>query len=89
MSAAAANAHRCGGLCAPPSHPHTHTPITLHRYVPFCGVAVLEELVGGKSGVEDPYIMDVGSSKWTKVCLPHQAEEITKAAATLKLALLP
>jgi hypothetical protein len=52
-------------------------------------MAVLEELVGGKSGVEDPYIMDVGSSKWTKVCLPHQAEEITKAAATLKLALLP
>ncbi len=58
------------------------------RYVPFCGVAVLEELIGGKSGVEDPYALDVGSDKWTRTCLPHQAEEIGRAAETLKIALL-
>jgi hypothetical protein len=60
----------------------------LRSYVPFCGVAVLEELIGGKSGVEDPYILDVGSSKWTKTCLPHQAAEIARAAETLKIALV-
>ena len=57
--------------------------------MPFCGVAVLEELIGGKSGVEDPFILDVGSARWAKHCLPHQAEEIDRAAQTLKLALLP
>jgi len=57
-------------------------------YVPFCGVAVLEELVGGSSGVVDPYIKDVGSPRWANLCHPHQAAEIEKAEATLKIALL-
>jgi hypothetical protein len=56
--------------------------------VPFCGVAVLEELIGGSSGVTDPYIEDVGSARWTKTCLPHQEAEIAKAAETLKIALV-
>lgn len=25
-------------------------------YVPFCGLAVVEELSGGRSGVEDPFL---------------------------------
>ena len=57
-------------------------------YVPFCGIAVLEELSGFASGVVDPFLMDVGSPKWAKVCHPHQAAEIERAAQTLKLALL-
>jgi acetoin utilization deacetylase AcuC-like enzyme len=57
-------------------------------YVPFCGVAVLEALCGGRSGVVDPFEADVGSPRWAKVCHPHQAAEIAAAAETLKLALL-
>jgi hypothetical protein len=68
--------------------PTTHTTASPPRYVPFCGVAVLEELIGGKSGVEDPYALDVGSPKWTRTCLPHQEEMIASAAETLKIALL-
>jgi hypothetical protein len=56
--------------------------------VPFCGVAVLEELLGGRSGVTDPFLADVGSPRFAKVCLPHQKEEIQRAAQTLQLALL-
>ena len=58
-------------------------------YVPFCGVAVLESLLGGKSGVEDPFERDVGSPRWAQVCHPHQLAEIEAAAATLDIALLP
>ena len=58
-------------------------------YVPFCGVRVLEALLGGESGVVDPFEEDVGSPRWTKVCHPHQAAEIETAEKVLKIALLP
>jgi hypothetical protein len=48
---------------------------------------VLEALCGGRSGVVDPFEADVGSPRWTKACLPHQAAEIAAAEETLGLAL--
>ena len=57
------------------------------NYVPFCGVAVLEALLGESSGVQDPFIMDVGSSQWQEL-QPHQAAAVDRAAENLKIALL-
>lgn len=56
-------------------------------YVPFCGLAVLEELSGVASGVQDPFVADVGSPDW-QACQPHQAAAVDRAAENLKLALL-
>ena len=57
-------------------------------YVPFCGVAVVEALLGELSDVVDPFIEDVGSKKWMQL-QPHQAAAVERAAANLKIALLP
>jgi acetoin utilization deacetylase AcuC-like enzyme len=53
-------------------------------YVPFCGLAVLEELSGLRSGVEDPYLqryLDVPGEELQ----PAQAEAIEAAAASWRL----
>ena len=55
--------------------------------MPFCGVGVLEALTGTSSGVNDPFIMDVGSSKWQEL-QPHQNNAIREAEAVLEIALL-
>lgn len=57
-------------------------------YVPFCGLAVLEALSGLPSGVQDPFIADVGSPAW-QALQPHQAAAVEKAAANLAIALVP
>jgi acetoin utilization deacetylase AcuC-like enzyme len=48
-------------------------------YVPFCGLAVVEELLGCKSGIEDPFL-----SRWTPFSgdplMPHQADAVRSAA---------
>ena len=77
----AAEAH-CGGRLV-----FAHEGGYSEVYVPFCGVAVLEELCGGRSGVEDPFILDVGAPKWL-ACLPHQADAIAAAAKNLAIALV-
>jgi hypothetical protein len=40
-------------------------------YVPYCGLAVVEELAGFSSGVVDPFARDVGPAAWTEL-QPHQ-----------------
>ena len=56
-------------------------------YVPFCGVAVLEELSGVAAGPRgrDPFLDDVGAGTGLQ---PHQAAAVARAAATLDIALL-
>ncbi len=56
-------------------------------YVPFTGLAVIEEMAGVRTGVHDPFIADVGSPEWQAV-QPHQAAAIAAAAANLKIALI-
>lgn len=56
-------------------------------YVPYCGLAVLEELSGISTGVVDPFIADVGSPAH-QPCLPHQAQAVDKAKENLAIALL-
>jgi acetoin utilization deacetylase AcuC-like enzyme len=55
-------------------------------YVPYCGLAVLEELSGHSTGVIDPFQDDVGSPTYIDL-QPHQKAAIDKAAENLKLAL--
>lgn len=49
------------------------------HYVPFCGLAVLEELTGVKSEVEDPYMAFFASYPQIKI-EPWQETEIAAAA---------
>jgi acetoin utilization deacetylase AcuC-like enzyme len=56
-------------------------------YVPYCGVAVLEALSGSSSGINDPFIADVGSPEW-QVLQPHQEKAVSRAAENLSLALI-
>jgi hypothetical protein len=56
-------------------------------YVPYCGLAVLEELSGHSTGVTDPFVVDVGSPEW-QVLQAHQKAAVDKAAENLKIALL-
>ena len=48
-------------------------------YVPFCGLAVMEVLSGGNSGVEDPFHAGIDSDGGNGP-LPHQAAVIDNAA---------
>ena len=48
-------------------------------YVPFCGLAVIEELSGGNSGVEDPYLAAI-EGMGGHALYPHQAAVIDQAA---------
>ena len=74
------------GRAFPHFSPNQPRPPPIHpRLVP--PEAVLEALCGGRSGVVDPFEADVGSPRWTKACLPHQAAEIAAAEETLGLAL--
>lgn len=50
------------------------------EYVPFCGMAVLEELSGVPSGVEDPYLVFMSSYPQLKI-EPWQRDAIDAAAA--------
>lgn len=56
-------------------------------YVPFCGVAVLEELAGVHAGVVDPFAGDVGPER-TLLLQPHQAAAVDAAAKNLAIALV-
>ena len=55
-------------------------------YVPYCGLAVVEELAGFSSGVVDPFMKDVGPEAWTAL-QPHQRDAVEAARATLDIAL--
>jgi len=55
-------------------------------YVPFCGLAVIEELAGIASGVEDPFLAGYAGFPFQEL-QPHQDEVITRAEA--RLGLLP
>jgi acetoin utilization deacetylase AcuC-like enzyme len=57
-------------------------------YVPYCGLAVVEELAGFSSGVVDPFARDVGPAAWTEL-QPHQRAAVDAARATLSIALCP
>lgn len=60
----------------------THEGGYSNAYVPFCGLAVLEEFAAIRTGVEDPYLdelMDMGGQH----IQPHQSAAIDAAAALL------
>lgn len=48
-------------------------------YVPYCGLAVMEELSGLKSPIDDPFLSTFENYRGQTV-LPHQQSEIAKAA---------
>lgn len=53
-------------------------------YVPFCGLAVVEELSGVRTGVEDPFLNDIAA--WGYADLqPHQEAVITAAEENLQV----
>jgi hypothetical protein len=48
-------------------------------YVPYCGLAVMEELTGIRTAIEDPW--QAHMSKWGQQALqPHQQQAISAAA---------
>jgi acetoin utilization deacetylase AcuC-like enzyme len=49
-------------------------------YVPFCGLAVLEEFTGARTGVADPYLA-IFEGMGGQELMPHQAAVIDAAAA--------
>lgn len=53
-------------------------------YVPFCGLAVVEELAGVDSGVVDPFLAGYAGFPFQEL-QPHQDEAIAAAAANLDL----
>ena len=59
-------------------------------YVPFCGVAAIAAMARADAGprARDPFADDVGPPSTTAL-KPHQQEAVTRAAATLAIALLP
>lgn len=52
-------------------------------YVPFCGMAVVEELSGIKTAVEDPYL-PIFAGQGGRDLLPHHVEAIERAAALVE-----
>ena len=61
----------------------THEGGYSEMYVPYCGLAVLEELSGRRTGVEDPWQAD--ASCWGQQGLqPHQRAAIDAAARLLE-----
>ena len=70
-----AAAELCGGRLIA-----THEGGYSNAYVPFCGLAVIEELAGIRTPAADPYLdelMQMGGQK----LMPHQAQVIAEAAA--------
>ena len=57
-------------------------------YVPFCGLAVVEELSGITTGVEDPFLEFFEGVEYQEL-QPHQDEVIALAEANVAGALLP
>jgi acetoin utilization deacetylase AcuC-like enzyme len=55
-------------------------------YVPFCGLAVVEELARIRTAVEDPYLEFLSSVGGQASVLPHQKEAIAAAEENLKIA---
>lgn len=53
-------------------------------YVPFCGLAVIEELAGIDSGVEDPFLRGYSGFPYQDL-QPHQNEILARAEARLDL----
>jgi acetoin utilization deacetylase AcuC-like enzyme len=53
-------------------------------YVPFCGLAVLEQLSGVKTLVTDPMCEDVSNFAYQEL-QPHQAHVIEEAAEVVQL----
>lgn len=49
--------------------------------VPFCGLAVVEELAGARTEVEDPYLAAIEG--YGQQLLPHQAAAVSRAAANV------
>lgn len=73
----------CGGRLVM-SHEGGYSPV----YVPYCGLAVIEEMSGIPSGLEDPY--DFAWSDLPDQALKHhQAAAIASAAASAALTALP
>ena len=52
-------------------------------YVPYCGLAVMEELAGVRTGVEDPLIGLLGGMGGQEL-QPHQEAVIREAAAAVE-----
>ena len=57
----------------------THEGGYSFAYVPFCGLAVIEELSGIRTPVIDPYLAEF-ELMTGHVLLPHQSEVIDRAA---------
>ena len=57
-------------------------------YVPWCGLAVVEELGGFSSGFVDPFEADAGTPNWLAL-QPHQKAAVDAAAKNLAIALIP
>ena len=56
-------------------------------YVPYCGLAVMEELTGIRTAVEDPWKPHM--AKWGQQALqPHQQQAISAAAASSRPCLI-
>ena len=62
------------------AHEGGYSPV----HVPFCGVAVLEELSGARTDVVDPCGVSFDDSPAHEL-LPHQAQVVEAAAAVAKL----
>jgi acetoin utilization deacetylase AcuC-like enzyme len=58
----------------------THEGGYSNAYVPFCGLAVIEELAGIRTEVDDPYLQEFMAMGGQEL-LPHQAAAIDAAAA--------
>jgi acetoin utilization deacetylase AcuC-like enzyme len=67
----------CGGRLAM-SHEGGYSA----SYVPYCGLAVMEELSGIRTGVDDPFMGNLGLYPGGDL-QPHQAEAIARAEALL------
>ena len=53
-------------------------------YVPYCGLAVLEELAGLRTAIDDPFLSIITGMGGQRL-QPHQAELIQQAAQLVKL----
>ncbi len=68
----------CGGRLVL-THEGGYSPL----YVPFCGMAVLEELSGKQSAVEDPFAETAGTAGGQEL-QPHQSAAIAEAEALVE-----
>lgn len=61
----------------------THEGGYSNAYVPFCGLPILEEFAGIRTGVLDPYLEEFMQMAGQNL-LPHQAALIDAAAALVR-----